>query len=144
MDSTRDTFSHTVRVQSDEIDELAHVNNTVYLRYAEDIARAHSDALGLTLTSYKALGVVPVVRQHTIRYFQSAVLGDSIRVTTHVEAFKGARAGRTTRLERADGVLLAEVTTEWVWIKVASGRPTRVPTKVLEVFGLVSETQVTS
>jgi len=41
-------------------------------------------------------------------------------------------------------VLLAEVTTEWVWIKVASGRPTRVPTKVLEVFGLVSETQVTS
>lgn len=139
MNSTRDTFSYTVRVQPDEIDELAHVNNTVYLRYAEDVARAHSDALGLTLTEYKSLGVVPVVRRHTINYYRSAVLGDSIRVTTHVEAFKGARAGRTTRLELTNGERLAEVETEWVWIKVDSGRPTRVPQKILEVFGLAPE-----
>lgn len=141
MDRGRDTFSYTVRVQADEIDELAHVNNTVYLRYAEDIARAHSDALGLSLTEYKFLGVVPVVRRHTILYHQSAVLGDSIRVSTRVEAFRGARAGRTTRLERENGVLLAEIETEWVWIKVDSGRPTRVPHKVLEVFGLTPEAQ---
>lgn len=138
MNSTRDTYSYTVRVQPDEIDELAHVNNTVYLRYAEDVARAHSDALGLTLTEYKALGVVPVVRRHTITYYRSAVLGDSIRVSTRVEAFKGARAGRKTRLELEGGVLLAEIETEWVWIKVDNGRPTRVPQKVLEVFDLTS------
>ena len=123
VDSSSDTFSHLIRVQPGEIDELGHVNNTVYLRYAEDVARAHSDALGLSMNVYKALGVVPVVRRHTITYFQSAVLGDGVVVSTCVEAFKGARTGRTTRLVRSDGVLLAEVETEWVWIRVDNGRP---------------------
>ena len=133
------TFSYLIRVQPGEIDELGHVNNTVYLRYAEDVARAHSDALGLSLNVYKELGVVPVVRRHTITYFQSAVLGDGVVVSTCVEAFRGARAGRTTRLTRSDGTLLAEVETEWVWVRVDSGRPTRVPQKVLETFGLSGE-----
>ena len=137
MDSN--TFSYLIRVQPGEIDELGHVNNTVYLRYAEDVARAHSDALGLSMNVYKELGVVPVVRRHTITYFQSAVLGDGVVVSTCVEAFKGARTGRTTRLVRSDAVLLAEVETEWVWIRVDSGRPTRVPHKVLETFGLDNE-----
>ena len=135
----RQRYAYTIRVQQGEIDELGHVNNTVYLRYAEDVARAHSDALGLTLKVYKELGVVPVVRRHTITYFQSAVLGDEVTVSTCVEAFKGARAGRTTKLERQDGVKLAEVETEWVWITVDRGRPTRVPQKVLEAFGLSNE-----
>ena len=139
----RTRYAYTIRVQPDEIDELGHVNNTVYLRYAEDVARAHSDALGLSLSVYKLLGVVPVVRRHTITYFQSAVLGDEVTVSTHVEAFKGARAGRTTRLERQGGVLLAEVETEWVWITVERGRPTRVPHKVLEAFGLANEVHKT-
>ncbi len=132
-------YAYTIRVQPDEIDELGHVNNTVYLRYAEDVARTHSDALGLTLKVYKELGVVPVVRRHTITYFQSAVLGDEVTVSTCVEAFKGARAGRTTKLERQGEILLAEVETEWVWITVDRGRPTRVPHKVLEAFGLANE-----
>jgi len=135
----RQRYAYTIRVQPGEIDELGHVNNTVYLRYAEDVARAHSDALGLTLKVYKELGVVPVVRRHTITYFQSAVLGDEVTVSTCVEAFKGARAGRTTKLGRQGGVLLAEVETEWVWITVERGRPTRVPPKVLEAFGLANE-----
>lgn len=139
MDSSRRTFSYTLRVQLDEIDELGHVNNTVYLRYAEDVARAHSDALGLTLTGYKVLGVVPVVRRHTIHYHQSAVLGDTLRVTTEVEAFRGARAGRKTQIVREGGVLLAVVETEWVWIRADNGRPTRAPQKVLEAFDVGAE-----
>ena len=144
MVDSSNTFSHLIRVQPGEIDELGHVNNTVYLRYAEDVARAHSDALGLSMNVYKALGVVPVVRRHTITYFQSAVLGDGVVVSTCVEAFKGARTGRTTRLVRSDGVLLAEVETEWVWIRVDNGRPTRVPRKVLETFGLDNQAHVRS
>ncbi len=138
------TFSYLIRVQPGEIDELGHVNNTVYLRYAEDVARAHSDALGLSMNVYKELGVVPVVRRHTITYFQSAVLGDGVVVSTCVEAFRGARTGRTTRLVRSDAVLLAEVETEWVWIRVDNGRPTRVPHKVLETFGLDKEARARS
>ena len=139
VDGDKGRYSLTVTVQENEIDELGHVNNTHYLRYAEEIARAHSEARGLSLTAFKTLGVVPVVRRHTITYFESAVLGDVITVQTRVEAFLGARAGRTTRLLRHDEVLLAEVVTEWVWINAGSGRPTRAPKTVLEAFGISKE-----
>lgn len=137
MDRTR--YSHLTEVRADEIDELGHVNNTVYLRYAEEVARAHSDALGLSLDAYKNLGVVPVVRRHLITYHRSAVLGDRIRVSTQVEAFRGARAGRKTRIELGHGPLLAEVETEWVWVRADNGRPTRVPGEILGAFGLTPE-----
>jgi acyl-CoA thioester hydrolase len=138
MESTaKSRFAHTVSVAPEDIDELGHVNNTVYLRYAEEVARAHSERQGLSLAAYQALGVVPVVRQHRITYHRSAVLGDALSVETQVQAFAGARAGRHTRIYRArDRVLLAEVATDWVWVSAARGRPTRAPAAVLEAFGV--------
>ena len=39
-------YEMTVRVNPADIDALGHVNNIVYLRYAQDIAWRHSEALG--------------------------------------------------------------------------------------------------
>ncbi|ADI15612.1 acyl-CoA thioesterase [Truepera radiovictrix] len=138
--NVKNRFAHTVSVAPADIDELGHVNNTVYLRYAEEVARAHSERQGLSLAAYQALGVVPVVRQHRITYFQSAVLGDALSVETRVQAFSGARAGRHTRIYRErDRALLAEVETDWVWVSAARGRPTRAPAAILEAFGVSAE-----
>lgn len=135
--TARSAFSHTVHVEPGDIDELGHVNNTVYLRYAEEVARAHSERQGLSLAAFQALGVVPVVRQHRITYHASAVLGDTLSVETRVRAFAGARAGRHTHIYRVnDRALLAEVETDWVWLSAARGRPTRAPGAVLEAFGV--------
>lgn len=140
----RSTFSYTVPVENQDIDELGHVNNTVYLRYAEEIARAHSEARGMSLAAFKACGVVPVVQRHLITYHQSAVFGDSLRVSTQVTAFKGARAGRHTEIYRLGSgpqqeVLLAEVETDWVWLSAERNRPTRAPKAVLEAFGVAGD-----
>jgi hypothetical protein len=43
---------------------------------------------------------------------------------------------RTTVVRETDGILLAEIQTEWVWIRLADGRPARVPKPMLEYFSL--------
>ncbi|NJK45284.1 MAG: hypothetical protein HC933_14330 [Pleurocapsa sp. SU_196_0] len=39
--------THTITVQPEDIDELEHVNNVAYVRYIEDIARAHAESAGM-------------------------------------------------------------------------------------------------
>ena len=46
-------FEQTISVLPEHCDGLGHVNNVQYLHWAEDLAWAHSSALGLGLTSYQ-------------------------------------------------------------------------------------------
>lgn len=125
-----------LRVQESDLDELGHVNNANYLRYAEEAARAHSAARGFSLQAYVDLGALPVVRRHEIRYRSPALPGDALAVTTELRRFDSRRAVRHTDIRRvADGTLLAEADTEWVWVDAERGRPVRVPEGVLEAFG---------
>ena len=127
---------HLVDVAEIDLDELGHVNNVTYLRYAEEAARRHSAERGFDLEAYRAAGVVPVVRSHTIRYLRPAMPNDTLSVSTEVVALTGARALRHTEVRRArDGRLLAHADTEWVWLDTARGRPRAVPEAVLAAFG---------
>ena len=38
-------FMHTIKVASGDIDDMNHVNNVVYLRWVQDAAAAHWDAI---------------------------------------------------------------------------------------------------
>ena len=126
-------------VQDDDLDELGHVNNAHYLRYAEAAARAHSAARGFTLATYRELGALPVVRRHEIRYRRPALPGERLRVTTELTRLDGRRAVRHTAIRRAhDDALLVEADTEWVWVDTEGGRPVRVPGAVLAAFGVDS------
>lgn len=122
-------------VRDGDLDELGHVNNANYLRYAEEAARAHSASRGLPLEAYMAMGALPVVRRHEIRYRRPARAGEQLAVTTEITRLDGRRATRHTDIRRADdGALLAEADTEWVWVDAERGRPVRVPRSVLEAF----------
>lgn len=131
----RSSFSHHVTVGAGDIDELGHVNNVVYLRYVEGVARAHAEGYGLDLAALQALGVVPVVRRHLITYHRPATLGDRLSVSTQVTMMRGARAQRRSEVRAASGALLADATTDWVWIDPARGRPKAVPETVRAAFG---------
>ena len=129
-------FEHTITVVPEDLDELEHVNNAVYLTYVEACGRAHSEREGLTLAVFRAHGAVPIIRRHEISYHRPAKLGDTLRVSTCITQLGGPRGLRhnEVRLE-AGGELLVEVLTEWVWIEPRSGRPKRVPQVILEAFG---------
>ena len=46
------------------------------------------------------------------------------------------RGWRRTEFRRTtDGALLAEVASEWAWVRPEDGRPARVPKEIVEAFG---------
>ena len=128
---------HTIRlrVRHHEMDALGHVNNAVYLHYVEEAAVEHARRLGYDEARWRGLGGTWVVRRHEIEYRVPAVAGDDLDVTTRIVGMERARGIRRTEIVRArDGALLAEVTTQWIWIDL-EGRPRRVPSEVLADFG---------
>ena len=133
--SAPDRHSIAVMPVPDDIDELDHVSNLVYLRWVLAVARAHSDARGFDGAAYRELGATWVVRRHEIDYVRSAKLGTAITVTTWVESWKRVSCVRCTEIvANDDGLVLAKAATTWAFVDLATGRPTRVPESLQSRF----------
>ena len=123
-------FSARWRVRSYELDQNGHVNNAVYLNWAEEIATEHAEAAGYGREWSIARGGGWLIRRSEITHHRPAVYGDEVEVSVRVETVRGVRAVRRTWIRR-DGDLLAEVETEWVWVRSSDGRPARVPVELV-------------
>ncbi len=124
-----------VRAAPADIDELGHVSNLVYLRWVQEVAIAHSTALGWDGAAYQRLGASWVVRRHEIDYVVPVLEGELITLTTWVEAVKGASSVRRTRMARtADGAVVCRATTTWAFIDLARGRLIKIPDQLRQVI----------
>ena len=122
----------TVSVQSDDIDELNHVNNTVYLRWVQDVATAHWKSLA-SAEAQAAIGWV--VLRHEIDYKAPTNLDDEILLRTWVGEASRLKFERFTEVRRkTDNQLLAQARTLWVPIDWNTGKPTRVSADVRARF----------
>jgi acyl-CoA thioester hydrolase len=129
-------FEYTRTVQEEDLDELEHVNNAVYLVYIETAAREHAIREGFTLEDFKTHGVIPIVRSHYITYYKPALGGDVLLVSTEVKEVSGPKAVRHNQVKHAETKeLLVEAITEWVWLDAETLRPKRVPKAIREAFG---------
>ena len=127
-------FEMSVAVQSGDIDEQNHVNNTVYLRWVQDVATAHWRALA-SADAQRAIGWV--VLRHEIDYKIPASLGDEIVLRTWVGVASRLKFERFTEMRRKiDNELLAKARTVWVPIDWQTGKPTRVPDDVRAQFSI--------
>ena len=130
-------FVLEVAVQPADIDLLGHAGNQVYLRWVLEAALAHSTALGLGEAAYFARGQAWVVRRQELTYLKPALPGDRLRVETRVASMSAASSVRRTRIFRpADGVVLFQASTDWVYVDLPRGRPCRIPTDVRSRFPL--------
>ena len=73
-------FAIRVRVTPEDLDELLHVSNIVYIRWIQDVAVAHSASVGLTLEEYRQRGAVFVVRRHEVDYLRPALPEKTLHV----------------------------------------------------------------
>jgi acyl-CoA thioester hydrolase len=122
----------TVSVQSDDIDELNHVNNTVYLRWVQEVATAHWKSLA-SAEAQAAIGWV--VLRHEIDYKAPTNLDDEILLRTWVGEASRLKFERFTEVRRkTDNQLLAQARTLWVPIDWNTGKPTRVSADVRARF----------
>lgn len=120
------------RVRTYEVDENGHVNNAVYLNWAEDLTADHAEACGFGRAWSEERGGTWLVHRHEMTYRQPAFRGDEIEARVRVEALGGVRGRRRTTFRRvADDVGLAEVHSDWVWVRIADGRPVRLPDELL-------------
>jgi len=135
MSRDRLEYSEQWRVRTFELDANGHVNNAVYLNYAEQVAAEHAEALGLGRDWTEQHRLAWAVREHHIVYHRPAVYRDLLRLTTRVQSMSGVRAVRYTTIHReADGELMAEITTQWVCLRLSDQRPTRIPAELLAGF----------
>jgi len=133
-----DPWRYTVRwaVRQYELDALGHVNNAVYLNWAEQAAIEHVEALGLGREWSREHGGTWVVREHHVTYHRPVSYGDVVLVTTLPQEINGARGIRRTEIRRdSDDALTTELTTDWIWVRLSDGRPARVPAELQRRFG---------
>ena len=128
-------FFHSHVVQADEIDDLGHANNVVYISWLQAAAVAHSAAQGWPGPRYRELGQGWVVRSHAIEYLLPAFAGDRVVVETWVALMKKVTSLRRYRIVRGgDGALLATAETNWAFVDLVTGKPVRIPPGVGEAF----------
>ena len=128
----RDVFELTLPVLPADIDAQNHVNNTVYLRWAQEVATAHWRA---TAPADVCDAVGWVVLRHEIDYKTPANRGDEVLLRTWVGKASKLTFERFTEIRRkSDDQLLAEARTLWCPINPQNGRPTRVSLEVRERF----------
>jgi acyl-CoA thioester hydrolase len=127
-------FEMIVPVLPGDIDEQNHVNNTVYLRWVQDVATAHWRAVA----SPKAQETVGwVVLRHEIDYKAAATLGDEVVLRTWVGKATRLTFERLTEIRRnQDGWLLSKARTLWCPIDAQTGRPVRVSADVRAQFSI--------
>jgi acyl-CoA thioester hydrolase len=125
-------FEMTVLVVPGDIDEQNHVNNTVYLRWVQDVATAHWRAIA-SGEAQEAIGWV--VLRHEIDYKAPACLDDEVVLCTWVGKASRLTFERFTEIRRSsDAQLLSNARTLWCPINAKTGRPIRVPPEVRAQF----------
>jgi acyl-CoA thioester hydrolase len=126
-------FTQRFPVAAADIDELGHVNNIVYLRYAQDIAIAHwrTRAAAEMVDAF-----VWMVTRHEVDYRAQLALGDEVDVRTWVDdAPRGPSWARFVEVYKAGADKpCAQIKSNWVMLDAQTRRLKRVPAELVERF----------
>ncbi len=125
-------FHRTITASDEDIDELGHVNNAVWVRWIQDVATAHWYEVA---DPAHAEAYFWVITRHEIDYLRAVLPGETVHARTWVgEAPKGARFDRLMEFTGEDGKVRVKARTTWAIIDKAAGRPIRVPPEVVAPF----------
>ncbi len=125
-------FTMTITAGPDDIDELGHVNNAVWVKWIQDVAVAHWD--DVAPAEHRA-AYIWVVTRHEIDYRGNVQAGESVTAETWVdEPPRGARFDRHMRFTGPDGRVRVEAKTTWALLDRASGRLMRVRDDIAAPF----------
>lgn len=103
-------YSVPVTVRGYETDVQGHLNQSVYLNYAEHARWSLLDAAGITQARLIAGGVGPVALETTIRYRRELLAGDEVEVTCGFEWGEGKTFRIQQTIRKKDGTVAAEIT----------------------------------
>lgn len=155
-------WSKRLTVEESHLDVWGHTNNVCYVHWMQDVAVAHSAAIGWPAQKYLDHKSIWVVRNHTIDYKRSTYLGNEILVQTWIEEMKNFSCLRKYRfLEIPSGLsddekdrfcgfsktldapfsksaLLVSAATTWAFISTETLRPTKIHPELIGLFKALS------
>lgn len=126
------SYERRITATVEDVDELGHVNNAVWVRWIQDMATAHWQAAA---PAEHQQAYIWVVTRHEIDYLRAVLPGETVTARTWVaEAPKGARFDRHVEFLGQDGKVRVRAKTTWAILDKSTGRPLRVPPEVAEPF----------
>ncbi len=140
-------FDYVHTVTPEEIDQHGHANNIAYLHWMQQAAVAHSSAEGWTPQRYFQRNVGWFARRHELDYLQPAFEGETLVICTWLESLARVRCLRRYEVIRSSslrtpqpeqghqpGEIVACGLTDWVFVNLTTGRPSRIPQDILQAF----------
>ena len=125
-------FTQTITAGPDDIDELGHVNNAVWVRWIQDVAVAHWNAVA---PPEHRDAYIWVVTRHEIDYRGNVIAGETVTGETWVpNPPRGARFDRHMRFTGADGKVKVEAVSTWAMLDRSTGRLVRVRDEIAAPF----------
>ncbi|MFF3129448.1 acyl-CoA thioesterase [Streptomyces sp. NPDC057908] len=104
------TFSVDVTVRGYELDTQGHLNQAVYLQYAEHARWELLRAAGLSQEKLLASGVGPVALETTVKFLRELRGGDGVRVTCQFVYGEGKTFKVAQKILKEDGTVAAQIT----------------------------------
>ncbi|ADB31592.1 thioesterase superfamily protein [Kribbella flavida DSM 17836] len=102
-------FAVSVTVRGYETDTQGHLNQAVYLNYAEHARWSMLEAAGIRQADLIRRGVGPVVLETTIRYQRELLAGDEVEVTCVFDWAEGKTFRVRQTIRKTDGTVAAEL-----------------------------------
>jgi len=130
-------YTLRTRVGAEDIDGLQHTNNAVYVKWCEQVAWAHSVALGLDLERYRALDRAMAITHSEYHYLQASRQGEEIVIGTWIVGWDRKLTMRREfqAIRTGDGVTLLRGAMRFACIEISTGRPRRLPPEFIAGYG---------
>lgn len=126
------SFTLAITPTPADIDELGHVNNASWVRWMQDVATAHWDAVA---RPEDKAAYIWVVTRHEIDYLGNVGPGETVTARTWIsDPPKGARFDRNIEFGDASGKVVVRAKTTWALIDRANGRLARVREEIAAPF----------
>lgn len=109
----RSTYSLTVRGY--ELDSFGHVNNSVYLQYAETALWNFFKVNGLLNIIFDA-GLFPVILESNLRYLHELKLLDDVRIDSELSCSGGVVSFKHNIINKNTGLVSCRVTGKLVYV----------------------------
>ena len=120
-------FTMQRQVEWMDLDVYEHVNNAIYVNYAEEAAIQNLASRGWTPARLAKENLAVVTQRLQIQYLSIAEWGDILNISTHGLAVNETGGSRYVGMTRADGSPVAECIMDWELVDRKSGSAQPLP-----------------
>jgi medium-chain acyl-[acyl-carrier-protein] hydrolase len=114
-------------VEWQDLDALEHVNNAIYITYAEEAVALELASRGWTPVKLAEAHLVVATRCVHIQYLSPAVWGETLTISTHPLALSDTGGTRYVGMTRVDGSSVCECLIDWALVDRETGMPRPLP-----------------